>query len=140
MQAICRRLFSWIRLECRKALSEEDEKLDISPSHQLSTKSGGLRNQSDTVAAIVAGTILEGALETRLAGRMRRMSAKEHNELFHSGPLRNFQPKIILGEALNLFGPNTALELKKLADIRNIFAHTVRDITFETPSVRKLCF
>lgn len=98
-----------------------------------------LRNQPDQVAAIVAGTILEGALEKRLAGRMRRMSAKDHNELFHSGPLRNFQPKIILGQALSLYGPETVVEMRKIAEIRNAFAHTVRDITFESSEIKKWC-
>ena len=103
-------------------------------------KLAGLRDQPDTVAAIVAGTILEGALERQLAGHMRRMSAKEHNELFHSGPLRNLQPKIMLGQALNLFGANTTTEMKTLGEIRNAFAHTVKDITFETKTIRELCF
>lgn len=99
-----------------------------------------LRNQPDHIAAIVAGTILEGALEKSLAGRMRRMTAKDHNEIFHSGPLRNFQPKILLGQALSLYGPNTTKELQVLADIRNSFAHTVRTVTFDFPAIKKKCF
>jgi hypothetical protein len=51
----------------------------------------------DLTAAITAATLLEGSLERALANRMIRMSAKEHNAILHSGPLRNFQPKVDLG-------------------------------------------
>lgn len=98
-----------------------------------------LVDASDLTAAVVAATLLEGALERAIAKRMCRMSAKDHNSIFHSGPLRNFQPKIQIGRALNLFGPETEAEISGIAAIRNEFAHSFANIDFETPRIRSQC-
>lgn len=99
-----------------------------------------LKSASDLTAAITAATLLEGALERALTKRMSRMTAAEHNQLFHSGPLRNFQPKVDMGRALALFGAETEADFRAVAQVRNEFAHSFTDVAFITPSISKICF
>src|SRR5687768_10176791 len=89
-----------------------------------------LIEEADLTAAIVGATLLEGALERAIANRMTRMTAAEHNVIFHSGPLRNFHPKILMGKALAVYGSETLDELQRVAEIRNAFAHSLAKITF----------
>lgn len=99
-----------------------------------------LKSVTDLTAAVTAATLLEGALERALTKRMARMSAAEHNQLFHSGPLRNFQPKVDMGRALNLFGAETESDFRAVAQVRNEFAHSFSDVAFTTPRISKICF
>ncbi|MDV3458925.1 hypothetical protein RZN05_18145 [Sphingomonas sp. HF-S4] len=99
-----------------------------------------LKKVPDLTAAITAATLLEGALERALTKRMARMTAAEHNQLFHSGPLRNFQPKVDMGRALALFGAETEADFRAVAQVRNEFAHSFSDVEFTTPKISKICF
>jgi len=99
-----------------------------------------LKRVPDLTAAITAATLLEGALERALTKRMVRMTAAEHNKLFHSGPLRNFQPKVDMGRALALFGAETEADLRAVADVRNKFAHSFSNVSFATPKISTICF
>jgi hypothetical protein len=95
----------------------------------------------DLTAAVVAAALLEGALEKALSKRMCRFSAREHNEIFHSaGPLRNLRPKILMGRALNLYGPDTTAELTKISQIRNEFAHSIKSVSFKSTRVKGMSF
>jgi hypothetical protein len=110
------------------------------PSTPALKRISSLKMVSDLTAAVTAATLLEGALERALAKRMSRLTAAEHNKLFHSGPLRNFQPKVDMGRALALFGAETEADLRAVAKVRNEFAHSFSDVAFTTPKISKICF
>lgn len=115
-------------------------KLKALPAIPALKRITSLIEEADLTAAIVGATLLEGALERAIANRMTRMTAAEHNTIFHSGLLRNFHPKILMGHALAIYGRETLAELQRVADIRNTFAHSLSNVTFETPKIKEICF
>lgn len=44
-----------------------------------------------------------------------------------------------MGYCLGIYGEVTRNDLRRLKNIRNVFAHSPRTITFETPEVASLC-
>src|SRR5437868_2215820 len=92
----------------------------------------------DRIAAITVASILEGGLEQGLASRMTRMSAEFHNRIFHRGPLRNFEPKILMGEALSLYGPRTTRDLIRIKNIRNECAHSITEPSLDEGNLSAL--
>ncbi len=110
------------------------------PFYPALCRLAGLRDESDTTAAIVAATLLEGALEKAIASRMQRLSVPEHNLIFHGGgPLRNYRAKVLIARALGIFGAETLEEFETIASIRNEFAHSHCDVSFQSEKIEVLC-
>lgn len=101
---------------------------------------GAVRKYDDRAAAIVAGAQLENALEFTLIKRLPKLDKADFGSLFHPDrPLSSFAAKIYLGHALGIYGENTRQDLNQIREIRNVFAHARRAVTFKTEEVAKHC-
>lgn len=98
---------------------------------------------SDRLVALLAGTLLEEALQIRIETKMRTdLSDDEHGQIFdvdRRGILASFGSRILVAYALKLFGPKTFSDLKQIKLIRNAFAHSLLPLHFEHPEIKALC-
>lgn len=97
---------------------------------------------SDRALAIVGGAIIEHALKSAITQKFIELSAADRKSIFSyegSGPLSNLGSCILIGYALGLYGPETRGDLGSINEIRNGFAHSIEDVHFELPGVRRLC-
>lgn len=99
--------------------------------------------QPDRAAAIVAFAWLDDRLKGAIAGHFYNRTHKGENiqnQLFKgSGPLATFSARTKLAFLLGLFGPQTYDDLRRLATIRNEFAHKRLVRTFDTQRIKSLC-
>jgi mannitol operon repressor len=93
---------------------------------------------SDRAAAIVAAAFVEDHLATALQRRMRE-NAKIVAELFRSsGPLGSFSAKIDMAFLLGLITEEAHKELHAIRAIRNLFAHTLGKLSFNSGRILNL--
>jgi hypothetical protein len=94
---------------------------------------------SPRAAAIVATALVEDALRWALCGFL--IPDVDEAALFdgETAPLRTLHAKIVIGYSLGIYGQVTRDDLHRIKHIRNAFAHSPRDITFDTPKVATLC-
>lgn len=94
-------------------------------------------NESDRSAAVLAGSFLEHFLASILKHVLRK--EPEVDELFHGfGPFSSFSQRISVAYAFGLIEKKTQDNLKAIKDIRNYFAHTPRDVSFDDKALDKL--
>jgi len=96
-------------------------------------------NMTDQSVVLMCTAMLERTLEKNIRLRLRRLTKKEHSELFIRGPLSSFAAQIRMAHALSRFGPKTFAELETIREIRNAFAHATHPITFTTKRVAERC-
>jgi len=88
----------------------------------------------------VGGAVIERRLEDAILFRLTRLSKSQWEGLFgENAPLGTFSAKIKLGYAMRLYGLRTQADLNHIREIRNIFAHSERPITFATKRIKDLC-
>lgn len=56
-------------------------------------------------------------------------------EIFRRGPLSSFGTKIRIAYALGIYGEITLTDLLTIGQIRNVFAHAPRVVTFAMPEI-----
>ncbi len=98
-----------------------------------------IAGSSDRSAAIVLSSLVETALYLVLRSRLI-----DHNDLdsFFEGataPFQTFSSRIKLGRALGIYGTDTTRTLGSIREIRNIFAHALRRVDFDTLAIRSKC-
>lgn len=97
---------------------------------------GALHIGPDRVAGIVAATQLDNALTVALTARLVPLSRPDLDRLFGSmGPLATFHHRIEIGYAIGLIGRRTQKDLHLIREIRNAFAHSLLEVSFETPEI-----
>lgn len=99
-----------------------------------------LVNEADRVAAIVAASFLERAIKDAIVSRLKRQDEETLGKLFEdsrSGPLATFDAKIRMAYALGIFGPITKHDFDLIRRIRNTFAHSITDVSFDADEVKK---
>ena len=98
----------------------------------------GMNDTPDREAAIVAAALAESFLEQSI---IRHLKCKQPNligDLFQArGPLAEFHSKILIAQAFGVIVSSQAEELHRIKAIRNVFAHSVMPVTFETAEVAK---
>jgi hypothetical protein len=104
-----------------------------------------LENLPDRAAAIVAATILEAALESRLRAELPDLKIKEKATLLDrmfsgSGPIATFSSQINLGYMLKIYDESAWRDMDRIRGIRNDFAHETGIGSFSVESVRDRCF
>ncbi|TAL81950.1 MAG: hypothetical protein EPN75_03315 [Beijerinckiaceae bacterium] len=98
----------------------------------------GLAEESDRSAAIVAASILEGLLERVIIHRLKNKDTNLIGQLFSNrGPLSDFHSKILIASAFGIIGRNAELDLNRIKTIRNVFAHAVHPVSFDTPEIHE---
>jgi len=84
--------------------------------------------------------ILEFAIQTKLTGEFDR--PPWHDRLFggdERGAIDGFAGKIIIGYAMGLYSEQVREDLQQIRHIRNVFAHSMVDIDFNTPEIADAC-
>ena len=83
---------------------------------------------------------LEEVLQVSIARRLEPLNETEAKELFrHNGPIATLSAKIAMGRALGIYGRKTRKDLDRVREIRNAFAHSSSDLSFDTPEVSAAC-
>ena len=102
--------------------------------HELLEK---LAQHSDREIAIVGHSLLEAVLEDAIRAYL---VPTPDSRLFGNGaPLGTFWGLFTLGHAFGIVGDGLRTELQILNDIRNKFAHNVRDVRFDAEEIAPLC-
>jgi hypothetical protein len=95
--------------------------------------------QNDRGAAILACTFLENALEIAISRRLSG-SGKIFDRLFlNEGPLGTFDAKILIADALDIYGTLTRQNIITIKHVRNAFAHCSIPIDFSTKEIAVAC-
>lgn len=100
---------------------------------------GGLYDQSDRDAAIIAAAIIENVLERLIKAKFVSRSVQRENAMFsNGGALQNLSAKIQIGAAFGMFSEKFGDDLNRIKDIRNVFAHAATFVDFNTPEIAVL--
>lgn len=95
-------------------------------------------NESDRSVAILAATYLEQCLEEYLL--LRLVDHPSVRALFAGfAPLATFSGKIEVAFAIGLLPVNVRDDLRRIKKIRNLFAHELEPLAFDSPQIRDLC-
>jgi DNA-binding MltR family transcriptional regulator len=90
-------------------------------------------------AVMVAIAFLDDYLIKLIRRRFVALTEDEQESLFAPDrPLGSFSSRIKVAYALGIYGRKTSHDLNILRDIRNVFAHGLRKMDFETPEVKEL--
>lgn len=110
---------------------------------QLTQREEARHDGSDRAAAIFTGIEVDEATRRTLLGWLRITKSKDHDDedgLFGPmKPLASFSARIRLLYALRIVGEETRDDLNIIREIRNAFAHSGRELTFETKEVKTAC-
>ncbi|MER8692923.1 hypothetical protein NKI77_10145 [Mesorhizobium opportunistum] len=89
--------------------------------------------------ALVGAAYLQEALRFSLDARFIKMTRKELDDRIFSpsGPLNSFSQAIELGYALGLYGSVICEDMHIIRVVRNLFAHTMKNVSFDTPDIGK---
>lgn len=94
------------------------------------------READDRSAAITAAALTEVAVEKAIKLRLRPLTKTEQRALFDgTAPLATFSAKIRMGYALGIYGRETRHDLESINAIRNVFAHSVHEVSFKSRAV-----
>jgi hypothetical protein len=100
-----------------------------------------LNDPNDRASGIAGAAYLEASLEEALAFRLRKIGAKDCDEIFRGdAPLGTFSAKIKFASCLGLFGPRTRDDFNHIREVRNAFAHSKLKADFETPEIHSVCW
>jgi hypothetical protein len=89
---------------------------------------------------LVDGALIERELEDMLRYALP-LKRRKADKLFSdtNGILSTFASKIQMADALGLIGPETKGDIERVKEIRNIFAHAQRPVTFRNKRVAHIC-
>jgi hypothetical protein len=98
------------------------------------------KGDSDTHAAILGGTFVEGTLKDAILSHLVVLSEPQQADLFRSsGPLSTFDSMIIMGRALGLYDSKAKHDLTAIRHVRNAFAHGRKVRRFDQKEVADVC-
>jgi DNA-binding MltR family transcriptional regulator len=119
-----------------KALRELSKQIPAPPEIEETIKD--LLGKDDLHSAIIAVSILEATLEKLIILSLENNSKQLVDHLFQfSGPLSDFNSKILIAEAFGIINTPLAKTLHSMRNIRNTFAHTRIMISFDTKAVEE---
>jgi hypothetical protein len=92
--------------------------------------------ENHRASAILSASILQEGLRFALIQCCARLSAKEYDKLFEQrGPLSTFDFQTQMGHALGLYGSMILRDLGVIRRVRNVFAHAMIPLSFDTPQI-----
>lgn len=110
--------------------------MNIPPPADVKVILDSLDKQSDRAAALVAGGLLDTALERLIRHSLKVKDRELVNQLFQQrGPMGDLHSKIIVATAFGVVKPEVSAELNIIRSVRNVFAHATANLTFETPEI-----
>jgi hypothetical protein len=96
-------------------------------------------NSSPRSTAIVGGAIVEDVLAYQIALRFP-VEGKTKKELFRSNrTFGNFEAKMNVAYVMGIISKEAKLDLSRIMEIRNLFAHDLSIINFENTRICKIC-
>ena len=99
-----------------------------------------LRFGNDRDAAIVGTSMIDRGLEAAILREFVALSKRQIEAIFEgNGPLISLSAKIKIGYALGIFAEHARDDLEKIRKVRNAFAHSIQEVSFDTPEVRDIC-
>jgi hypothetical protein len=99
-----------------------------------------IAERNDRGAALIAGTLVENVLRRAIMRRLVPLTQGEVDSLFgRDAPLSTFSDLIRIAHAFGLIPKEIKLDLDRLREIRNAFAHTYFPVNFETEVIVKAC-
>jgi DNA-binding MltR family transcriptional regulator len=108
--------------------------------NQVSEFLAEVSSGNDRSAALVWGALVEDALQSAIEKRLYHFNSDELNSLFGgNGFLENFAAKSLMAYAINIVTKEQYRDLDLIREIRNAFAHTMPNVTFETKEVMDVC-
>lgn len=97
-----------------------------------------LETQTDRSIAIVGVAVVEASIEKLIIKKLPVTTPRLIGRLFKNrGPLSDFDSKILMAHALDLFKEGWIELLHSVKSIRNVFAHSQIDVTFDTDEISK---
>lgn len=109
------------------------------PNHWSKIVREMMKSRNDRGAAVLLGTFVESALEDVITIFLSRNINRRRIFSGTNAPLNTFSDKILMGHALEIYGPETLHNLEIIKLIRNAFAHSRISIRFSTPEVKNVC-
>ena len=108
-----------------------------SPSNEeITAVRAAFDNGTPLEMAILAQAIIEHELETLLRAKFKKKDDSTWTRLTnHGAPLGTFSNKLIAGFAFGLYDEITLRNMNTVREIRNVFAHSKRLITFSEPAI-----
>jgi len=99
-----------------------------------------VESKADALIALRIGALVEETLEQTLKASLAYSPADVLDQLFGPrGYLRDFAAKIVAAHAIGIFGEITYKNLGTIRAVRNAFAHSTRELTFQDARVHDLC-
>lgn len=114
---------------------------ELPPEHHMKANIVELLEKSHQAAALTGAAYLDHALQVLFLAAMRPLNSDQRARMF-SGPnaiLGTTSAKIYMAYAMRLIAEQTFRDLLLINDIRNVFAHTLHDVTFETNEIALDC-
>jgi hypothetical protein len=95
----------------------------------------------DRSAALTSGALADTGLMAGIVAILRPPGPKDVDALFwtEKAKYRTFNLRIKQASALGLIGPQTKRNLTVIREIRNVFAHALIEVTFNTPEIVAAC-
>jgi hypothetical protein len=99
-----------------------------------------INSGTDRAVAVVWGGLVEDALRDKITKKISHLNSDEISNLFDSsGPLSTFGGKIIVAYGSGFITKEQERELYILKEIRNVFAHALTHVSFETAEISAAC-
>jgi hypothetical protein len=124
-----------------KKPSLRDLTRDLPPMEETEPLVKELVHGSDRVCALVAGALLDTLLGKCLEKRLTHLSETEKASLLYgqNALLSSFSAKIVFSYALQFITASQRKELNSIREIRNVFAHTLRNLDFNNTLIQSEC-
>lgn len=100
-----------------------------------------ISGESDRACALVASSFVEHSLINLLRAAFIDLNETEDDDIFskNGSALGTFANRIDIAYALGLISKEQTNDLDTIRNIRNVFAHAVKDISFKDPLVKAEC-
>jgi DNA-binding MltR family transcriptional regulator len=102
----------------------------------------GLKLQGHSAAALLGTAYLENALKALITTAFRELDKDDYPAIFdgsRNGILGTFNAKIRIAYAMKLIGQTLYWDLLLISTIRNVFAHSLHQVTFDHDDVKSDC-
>ena len=97
--------------------------------------------EDDRGIALIMATVIDQALEAAILSKLPGIEAGNERYIFSDdgAPLRDLDSKIRIAFGLGIFGAAARSDLSLIRSVRNAFAHSRLEISFETEVIAEVC-
>jgi hypothetical protein len=95
--------------------------------------------KNDRGAVLIGGALVELALRRLVQSRFALPPTETESLFENDAPLSAFHNLARIGYAMGLFDSQIKQDLDRVREIRNLFAHSLHPISFDTPEIAAAC-